>query len=57
MKEGRTCGNCIFLKTDDGEPFYCIREDLYTIREKKDAACMGWWWKDALKWRREHPNE
>ena len=53
MNKVKTCGNCIFLATDEGEPFYCVRRDLYTFRKAEDAACDDWWWKDALKWRRD----
>ena len=33
------CGNCQWLVTADGEPYYCALRDLYTIRDKQDEAC------------------
>ena len=34
----RTCGTCIFLVTDDGEP-YCLAKDEYTYASPNDSAC------------------
>ena len=33
------CGNCQWLVTADGEPYYCAIKDLYTFRDKQDEAC------------------
>ena len=33
------CGDCAFLITEDGEPYYCAIRDLYTLREASDKAC------------------
>ena len=38
----KTCGNCLFLVTDDGKPYYCAIKDLYTCREETDSACEEW---------------
>lgn len=34
-----TCGDCLYLVTDDGAPFYCVMRDLYTFRETTDSVC------------------
>lgn len=36
------CGDCAFLITEDGEPYYCAIRDLYTCRKVDDAACEYW---------------
>jgi hypothetical protein len=33
------CGDCAFLITEDGEPYYCAIRDLYTLREASNEAC------------------
>ena len=33
------CGNCQWLVTADGEPYYCALRDLYTFRDVQDNAC------------------
>ena len=33
------CGNCNWLVTADGKPYYCALRDLYTFRDKQDEAC------------------
>ena len=33
------CGDCVFLITEDGEPYYCATRDLYTLRNISDKAC------------------
>jgi hypothetical protein len=33
------CGDCVFLITEDGEPYYCAIRDLYTLRNASDKAC------------------
>lgn len=38
----KTCGNCLWLCKEDGEPFYCLLRDLYTFREVTDEACREW---------------
>lgn len=37
--ENRTCGDCLYLQTADGEPYFCVVKDLYHFYEKTDAAC------------------
>lgn len=36
------CGNCVYLIKDDGEPYYCAIQDLYTFRKAEDTACQEW---------------
>lgn len=38
----KTCGRCLWLCKEDGEPFYCLRKDLYTFREEDDLGCEDW---------------
>lgn len=38
-KAKHTCGDCIFLVVDEGEPYYCATKDLYTFYKRDDAAC------------------
>lgn len=33
------CATCAYLITDEGEPFYCAAQDLYTFVEPTDKAC------------------
>jgi hypothetical protein len=33
------CGNCQWLITGQGRPYYCAIKDLYTIRDNLDEAC------------------
>lgn len=49
MNKVKTCGNCVFLVMDEGEPFYCAIRDLYTFRASEDKACDEWLRKDGLK--------
>lgn len=35
----RVCGNCVSLITEEGEPYYCARQDLYTFRKLNSRAC------------------
>lgn len=35
----RVCGNCAYLVTKEGEPYYCAIKDLYTFRKPGDKAC------------------
>lgn len=37
--EETTCATCAYLITDEGEPFYCAMQDLYTFVEPTDKAC------------------
>ena len=36
------CGNCVYLVTEEGEPYYCAIRDLYTFRDMDDEACEDW---------------
>ena len=38
----KTCGRCLWLCKEDGEPFYCLRKDLYTFRDEDDIGCADW---------------
>ena len=39
MKEAKyTCGDCLFLNKDDGEPYYCLMDWLYHF-QKEDEIC------------------
>jgi hypothetical protein len=33
------CGDCHWLVTKDGRPYYCAIKDLYTIRMLSSNAC------------------
>ena len=33
------CGNCQWLVTSEGKPYYCAIKDLYTIRMLSTNAC------------------
>ena len=33
------CGNCQWLVTADGKPYYCALRDLYTIKDEQDEGC------------------
>lgn len=33
------CGQCHWLVTNEGKPYYCALRDLYTIRDEQDNAC------------------
>ena len=33
------CGDCAYLITSDGEPYYCAMRDLYYFCEADDVAC------------------
>lgn len=35
----RVCGNCAYLVTEEGEPYYCAIKDLYAFRKPSDNAC------------------
>ena len=38
----KTCGNCVMLIEEEGEPYYCAILPLYTVRDREDLACDGW---------------
>lgn len=33
------CGDCHWLITGQGRPYYCAIKDLYTFKDKLDEAC------------------
>jgi hypothetical protein len=33
------CGDCKWLVTKEGKPYYCAIKDLYTIKGYTDEAC------------------
>ena len=33
------CGQCHWLVTEEGKPYYCAIKDLYTFRDVLDEAC------------------
>ena len=33
------CGNCQWLVTSEGKPYYCALRDLYTLKDVQDEAC------------------
>lgn len=33
------CGNCHWLVTERGKPYFCALRDLYTFRDVQDEAC------------------
>lgn len=35
----RVCSSCVYLVTQEGEPYYCTIKDLYTFRKPSDKAC------------------
>ena len=34
-----TCGDCLFLNKDDGEPYYCLMKELYHFQKEGDEIC------------------
>lgn len=38
----KTCGNCLWFCREDGEPYYCLKKDLYTFQNETDSACEEW---------------
>lgn len=42
MDNKKTCGECLWLHTTDGTPYYCLIQDLYTFRTKSSVACSEW---------------
>ena len=42
MNNKKTCGECLWLHTTDGTPYYCLIQDLYTFRTKSSVACSEW---------------
>lgn len=41
------CGNCQWLVTEEGKPYYCALRDLYTFRDVQDNACDEYVEKDG----------
>lgn len=33
------CGECHWLVTEEGKPYYCALRDFYTFRDEQDDAC------------------
>ena len=33
------CGECHWLVTKEGKPYFCALRDLYTFRDVQDNAC------------------
>jgi hypothetical protein len=42
------CGNCHWLVTNEGKPYYCALRDLYTFRDVQDDACSEYVEKDEV---------
>lgn len=38
------CGDCKWLVTSEGKPYYCAIKDLYTLKEADDDACEEFLW-------------
>lgn len=36
---GSTCNNCIYCVKDEGKPYYCAIQDLFTWVNPTDKAC------------------
>lgn len=50
MKETKyTCGDCLFLNKDDGEPFYCLMKELYHFCTERDEVCSDFEYKEIVK--------
>ena len=41
------CGNCQWLVTEEGKPYYCALRDLYTFRDVQDNSCDEYVEKDG----------
>ncbi len=39
METDKRCGDCLWCEKDDGEPYYCLMKDLYTLVSPNDKAC------------------
>ena len=39
QQKPKTCGSCAYCITEEGEPFYCAMQDLYTFVKLSDKAC------------------
>ncbi len=37
--EPKTCGSCAYCITEEGAPFYCAVQELYTFVKLNDNAC------------------
>jgi hypothetical protein len=42
------CGECHWLVTNEGKPYYCALRDLYTFRDEQDNACDEYVKKDEV---------
>ncbi len=52
MKETKyTCGDCLFLNKNEGEPYYCLMKELYHFQKEGDGIC------DRFELRREQSQE
>ena len=38
----KTCGSCVYCITEEGEPYYCAMQDLYTFVKVSDDACRDY---------------
>ena len=41
------CGECQWLVTEEGKPYYCALRDLYTICNEQDETCDEYVKKDG----------
>lgn len=48
MDKQPTCGSCAYCITEEGEPYYCAIQDLYTLVKTSDKACTDFTIKDCL---------
>lgn len=39
QQKPKTCCSCAYCITEEGEPYYCAMQDLYTFVKLNDAAC------------------
>ncbi len=39
METDKRCGDCRWCMKDEGEPYYCLKKDLYTFVTPNDKAC------------------
>lgn len=40
MKDTKyTCGDCLFLNKNEGEPYYCLMKELYHFQKEGDGIC------------------
>ncbi len=38
----RKCGSCAYCITEEGDPYYCAMQDLYTFVKVSDDACRDY---------------